>query len=155
VIVPGFLPKSALVPSSPSNTIAGIPGEGTLFDPLLGGNNFSQCPESTSNLSCVNHPHFLDLSGGAQTAVVPLPIHSHIISGHGTTSAQGGWWKLESWSVKDSSIWPDPSTGSCSAGSGCLTSEAALQTALQHGQVSGPTLTTIYLFFNVVGSNSK
>ena len=154
VIVPAFVGTGGLVAGSPSNTISGLPRSGSLFDPTLGANVFSQCPDNNSNLGCINHPHFVNapLLGG----VVPLPIHSHIISGHGTKGAQGGWWELKSWVVTDSSIWPDPSTGTCSSPKGgCLTSEAALQTALQNGQVSGPTPTSIYLHFNVVSANAK
>lgn len=152
VIVPAFKGLDGLTPSSSSNTIAGKPGSNSIFDPTLGGNNFTQCPDSTSSLHCVNHPDFVDLVG---TGVVPLPIHSHIISGHGNTGAQGGWWELKSWTVTDPSIWPNPNTGECSAGTGCLNSEDALQQALQNGQVSGPAPTSIYLFFNVVGSGAK
>ena len=150
VIVPAFKGFGGITPTSPSNTIAGLPGSGSIFDPNLGGNNFSQCPDNTSTLHCINHPHFLNLLG---VGVVPLPIHSHILS-HGVNAGQGGWWKLKTWLVLDSSIWPDPNTGKCSAGAGCLTSEAALQAALQNHQVTqvkGPVLTTIYLFFNIIG----
>lgn len=152
VIVPSFKGLGGITPSSASNTINGLPGSDSLFDPALGANNFSQCPDTSSSLHCINHPHFLDLVG---TGVVPLPIHSHIISGHGAKSAQGGWWELQTWSVNDPRIWPDPSTGACDAGTGCLTSEAALQTAVRNGQVAGPVPTNVYLFFNVVSAHSQ
>ena len=151
VIVPAFLGFGTETFSNASNTITGLPGSGSIFDPTLGANNFSQCPDNTDNLHCINHPHFLDLSPN-NSAVVPLPIHTHILS-HGVNGGQGGWWKLNTWLVKDPSIWPNPQTGQCSAGSGCLTSEAALQSALQNGQVQvvGPLPTTVYLFFNEIG----
>ena len=152
VIVPAFL--------HPLCDILGIcaPSETrSAFDATLGGNNFAQCPDNTATLTCPNHPDFLDLGpvglklpGGGTVGVVPLPIHSHIISGQGTPNAQGGWWKLRVWLVLDPGIWPNPSTGVCSAGSGCLTSEAALLGA--GSKVVGPVPTTVYLFFNVVGS---
>jgi hypothetical protein len=154
VIVPAFLGFGGITPSSPSNSITGLPGSNSIFDPTLGANNFTQCPDSTGSLHCINHPHFLDLSPN-NSAVVPLPVHTHILS-HGVKAGQGGWWKLNTWLVKDPSIWPNPKTGECSAGSGCLTSEDALQMALQNHQVTqvvGPVPTTAYLFFNIVGGN--
>jgi hypothetical protein len=157
VLTPSFLGLGGITPSSPSNSILGLPGSNSIFDPLLGANNFAQCPNTSSDLSCPNHPDFLDLApalGSSSPVVVPLPIHSHVISGHGTTSAQGGWWELKVWQVHDQSIWPNPSTGKCSAGTGCLTSMAAL-TSASSSQVTGPIDTTIYLFFNVVSSSVK
>lgn len=141
VIVPFFL-----------GTGTGIgPGTGGIFDPTLGANNFSQCPDNTSTLTCPNHPNFLDLTPVGFT-VLPLPIHSHVLSGP-NTNHHGGWWKLRVWLVLDPSIWPNPSTGACTAGTGCLTSLAALQSA--GTGVVGPVPTTIYLFFNVVSSSAK
>jgi len=157
VLTPSFLGLGGLTPSSPSNSILGLPGSNSIFDPLLGANNFAQCPDTTANLSCPNHPDFLDLApalGSSSPVVVPIPIHSHVISGHGTTSAQGGWWELKVWQVHDASIWPNPSTGTCSAHVGCLTSTSAL-THASSSQVTGPIDTTIYLFFNVVSSSAK
>lgn len=145
VIVPAFLHPlcdiTALhIPCASSNSI---------FDPTLGDNNFAQCPDNTSTLTCPNHPMFLDLSPlKLGVGVVPLPIHSHILSG-GT----GGWWELRVWLVADPSIWPNPSTGACSAGTGCLTSATALAAA--GSSVVGPVSTTIYLKFNVVSSNAR
>ncbi len=152
VIVPAFL--------HPLCDILKIPcSAGSAFDATLGGNNFAQCPDNTQTLTCPNHPNFLDLSpvglttpSGATVGVVPLPIHSHIISGQGATNAQGGWWQLRVWLVFDASIWPNPVTGACSKGSGCLTSEAALTAA--GSAVLGPVPTTVYLFFNVVASSA-
>jgi hypothetical protein len=150
VIVPAFL--------HPLCDLAGVPcaNENSVFDPTLGGNNFAQCPDNTSTLTCPNHPAFLDLSAlglktpsGAVVGVVPLPIHSHILSGNG-----GGWWKLIVWLVADPTIWPNPSTGACTAGSGCLTSHTALVNAMQAGKVVGPVPSTVYLFFNVVSVNA-
>jgi hypothetical protein len=149
VIVPAFL--------HPLCDLTGIPctSSNSVFDPTLGANNFAQCPDNTSALTCPNHPMFLDLSPlglktatGAIVGVVPLPIHSHILSG-----GRSGWWELRVWLVADPSIWPNPSTGACSAGSGCLTSAAALAAA--GSKVVGPVPTTIYLFFNVVSSNAR
>ncbi len=138
VIVPFFLGTST---------------NGGIFDPTLGANNFAQCPDTTGTLKCINHPAFTSNPAGI---VSPVPIHSHIISGHGTKGAQGGWWKLKVWAVTNSSIWPNPKTGECSAGKGCLTSEDALEAAASTpGNVEGPTITNIYLFFNVVGSKAK
>src|SRR6266700_1652682 len=129
----------------------------SVFDPTLGANNFAQCPDNTSSLTCPNHPAFLDLSAlglktgeGNTVGVVPLPIHTHILSGNG-----GGWWKLIIWLVADPTIWPNPSTGACTAGTGCLTSATALTDAAHTGKVVGPVPTTIYLFFNVVSSNAR
>ncbi len=126
----------------------------SVFNPALGANNFAQCPDNTSSLTCPNHPMFLDLtpvglktSSGQVVGVVPLPIHTHILSGNG-----GGWWELVVWLIADPSIWPNPSTGVCSAGTGCLTSMDALTHA--GSKVVGPVPTTIYLFFNVVSSNA-
>ena len=150
VIVPAFL--------HPLCDLAGIPcaSSNSVFDPTLGANNFAQCPDNTSSLTCPNHPAFLDLSAlglktgeGNTVGVVPLPIHTHIISGNG-----GGWWKLIVWLVADPTIWPNPSTGACTAGTGCLTSATALTNAAQAGKVVGPVPTTIYLFFNVVSSQA-
>jgi hypothetical protein len=149
VIVPAFL--------HPLCDLASIPcaSENSVFDPTLGANNFAQCPDNTSALTCPNHPMFLDLSPlGLKTAdghlvgVVPLPIHSHILSG-----GSSGWWELRVWLVTHPSIWPNPSTGACSAGTGCLTSAAALASA--GNKVVGPVPTTIYLFFNIVSSNAR
>ncbi len=137
VIVPVFLGPSTV---------------GGLFDPTLGANNFTQCPDTTTTLKCINHPAFIANAAGV---VNPAPVHSHIISGHGPNGAQGGWWKLQVWAVTDPAIWPNPKTGACSAGSGCLTSNAALEAAKTAGKVEGPTVTNIYLFFNVVSSNAK
>ncbi len=147
VIVPAFL--------HPLCGILGIPcSAGSVFDASLGGNNFAQCPDNTLTLTCPNHPDFLDLGPtGLGVGVVPLPIHSHIISGQGTTNAQGGWWQLRVWLVLDPRIWPNPVTGACPAGSGCLTSEAALMGA--GPAVVGPVPTTVYLFFNVVGPSAQ
>jgi len=148
VIAPAFL--------HPLCDLTGIPCTSTnsVFDPTLGANNFSQCPDNTAALTCPNHPMFLDLtplglkSNGQTVGVVPLPIHSHILSG-GTS----GWWELRVWLVADPSIWPNPSTGACTAGTGCLTSAAALAAA--GNKVVGPVPTTIYLFFNVVSSSAQ
>ena len=148
VIVPAFL---------------GFGTSGGIFDPRLGANNFTQCPDNTSTLTCPNHPNFLDLSPTSIAHVVPLPIHSHILSnGNPSSINQGGWWKLRVWLVFDPTIFPNPSTGTCSAGSGCLTSLAALQAAApctgvgtpSGCDVLGPVPTTIYLFFNVVSSSA-
>jgi hypothetical protein len=150
VIVPAFL--------HPLCDLAGVPcaNSNSVFDPTLGANNFAQCPDNTSALTCPNHPAFLDLTplglktpDGGIVGVVPLPIHSHILRGSG-----GGWWKLVVWLVVDPSIWPNPSTGACSAGTGCLTSGTALDNAAAAKQVVGPVPTTIYLFFNVVSSSA-
>jgi hypothetical protein len=151
VIVPAFLHPLcdlASVPCASSNSV---------FDPTLGANNFAQCPDTTSALTCPNHPAFLDLTplglktpSGQTVGVVPLPIHSHILSG-----GSGGWWELRVWLVTDPTVWPNPSTGACTAGTGCLTSATALANAMQAGKAIGPVPTTIYLFFNVVGSSAK
>lgn len=149
VIVPAFL--------HPLCDLTGITctSSNSVFDPTLGANNFAQCPDTTAALTCPNHPMFLDLSPlglktstGLTVGVVPLPIHSHILSSSG-----GGWWELRVWLVKDPSIWPNPSTGACTAGTGCLTSEAALTSA--GNSVVGPVPTTIYLKFNVVSSSAR
>jgi len=151
VIVPAFLHPLcdlASIPCASSNSV---------FDPTLGANNFAQCPDNTSALTCPNHPAFLDLTplglktpSGQVVGVVPLPIHTHILSGQG-----GGWWELRVWLVAHPSIWPNPSTGACTAGTGCLTSATALANAKQAGEVVGPVPTTIYLFFNVVSSSAQ
>ncbi len=149
------------VPDTASNTLdvivpffLGTSTSGGIFDPSLGANNFSQCPDNTSTLTCPNHPNFLDLTPVGFT-VLPLPIHTHVLSGPSGTG-QGGWWKLRVWLVLDPTIWPNPNTGACTAGSECLTSLSALTEALSDGsQVVGPVPTTIYLFFNVVSSNAK
>jgi hypothetical protein len=149
VIVPAFL--------HPLCDLTGITctSSNSVFDPTLGANNFAQCPDNTSALTCPNHPMFLDLTplglktaAGQVVSVVPLPIHSHILSGHSSS----GWWELRVNLVTDPSIWPNPSTGACSAGTGCLTSAAALAAA--GSKVVGPVPTTIYLFFNVVSSSA-
>jgi len=149
VIVPAFL--------HPLCDLTGIPctSSNSVFDPTLGANNFAQCPDNTSALTCPNHPMFLDLTPlglktatGAVVGVVPLPIHSHILSG-----GKSGWWELRVWLVADPSLWPNPSTGVCSAGTGCLTSSTALAAA--GSKVVGPVPTTIYLFFNVVSSSAQ
>ncbi len=150
VIVPAFL--------HPLCDLAGIPctSSNSVFDASLGANNFAQCPDNTSGLTCPNHPAFLDLtplglkSDGLVVGVVPLPIHTHILSGNG-----GGWWELRVWLVTDPSVWPNPSTGACTVGTGCLTSATALANAAQAGKVIGPVPTTIYLFFNVVSSSAR
>src|SRR5215472_3475033 len=151
VIVPAFL--------HPLCDLAGVPcaNSNSVFDPTLGANNFAQCPDNTSTLTCPNHPAFLDLSplglktpDGQTVGVVPLPIHSHILSG-GT----GGWWKLIVWLVVDPTVWPNPTSGACSAGTGCLTSKTALTNAASAGKVVGPVPSTVYLFFNVVSSNAR
>lgn len=145
VIVPAFLHPlcdiTALhIPCASSNSV---------FNPALGANNFAQCPDNTSALTCPNHPMFLDLSPlNLGVGVVPLPIHSHILSG-----GRSGWWELRVWLVADPTIWPNPSTGVCTAGTGCLTSATALATA--GNKVIGPVPTTIYLFFNVVSSSAR
>jgi hypothetical protein len=154
VIVPAFLHPLCDLLSKPCASETGtLAGPNAVFDPSLGGNNFAQCPDNTVTLTCPNHPNFLDLKpvGLDGVTVVPLPIHSHIISGQGVPGAQGGWWALRVWLVLDPGIWPNPRTGMCPAGTGCLTSEAALAAA-GSGKVVGPVPTTIYLFFNVVGS---
>src|SRR5713226_4843958 len=151
VIVPAFL--------HPLCDLASIPcaSANSVFDPTLGANNFAQCPDNTSALTCPNHPMFLDLTPiglktatGAVVGVVPLPIHSHILSG-----GKSGWWELRVWLVADPTIWPNPSTGACTAGSGCLTSAAALAAAKAGNKVVGPVATTIYLFFNVVSASAR
>lgn len=122
---------------------------GSVFDPTLGANNFAQCPDNTSALTCPNHPMFLDLSPlKLGVSVVPLPIHTHILSG-----GRSGWWELRVNLVTDPTIWPNPSTGACTAGSGCLTSASALAAA--GSKVIGPVPTTIYLFFNVVSASAQ
>ncbi len=145
VIVPAFLH-----PLCDILNICSATETRSVFDPTLGNNNFAQCPDNTQMLTCPNHPNFLDLSPATLDGVkvVPLPIHSHIISGQGTPGAQGGWWALRVWLVLDPTIWPNPRTGACSAGTGCLTSETALHAP--GIRVVGPVATTIYLFFNVV-----
>jgi hypothetical protein len=141
VIVPAFL---------------GFGTTGGIFDPSLGGNNITQCPDNISTLTCPNHPNFLDLTPTGIAGVVPLPIHSHVLStGDPNSVNQGGWWKLRVWLVTDPSIFPNPNTGTCPAGTGCLTSISALNAAASSGGVIGPVPTTIYLFFNVVSSSSK
>ncbi len=141
VIVPAFL---------------GFGTTGGIFDPTLGANNVTQCPDNTSTLTCPNHPNFLDLTPTGIAGVIPLPIHSHILSnGNPSSVNQGGWWKLRVWLVLNPSIFPNPSTGTCPAGTGCLTSLDALNAAASAGGVVGPVPTTIYLFFNVVSSSAK
>jgi len=149
VIVPLFDGLGSATPNT--LTSSGLPGSGSIFDPTLGMNVFSQCPDNTSFLTCPNHPNYLDLAPLGLGGVYPLPIHTHILSGNG-----GGWWKLRVWLVTNPNLWPNPSTGTCTASAGCLTSLSAL-TAAAPGAFFGPTpiLTTIYLFFNVVSSNSK
>jgi hypothetical protein len=132
----------------------GTSSTGGIFDPTLGANNLTQCPDNPVTLTCPNHPDFLDLTPTGIAGVVPLPIHSHVLSGF-PGSGQGGWWKLRVWLVLDPSIFPNASTGSCTAGAGCLTSLSALNSAKQGTQVIGPVLTTIYLHFNIVSSSAK
>jgi len=132
----------------------GTSTSGGIFDATLGANNLTQCPDNPVTLTCPNHPDFLDLTPTGIAGVVPLPIHSHVLSGF-PGSGQGGWWKLRVWLVLDPSIFPNASTGTCSAGSGCLTSLSALNSAKQGTQVIGPVLTTIYLHFNIVSSSAK
>jgi len=155
------------VPDVASNTINVIVpffstfSDGTpnnIFNAALGANIETQCPDNTSTLTCPNHPNFLDLTPTGIAGVVPLPIHSHVLSAGDTTRVnQGGWWKVKVWLVLDPTIFPNPSTGGCSAGSGCLTSMSALTSASVVQVIGLPSgvLTTIYLFFNVVSSNSK
>jgi hypothetical protein len=151
------------VPDVASNTLdviipafLGFGTTGGIFDPTLGANNFTQCPDNTSTLTCPNHPNFLDLTPTGIAGVVPLPIHSHVLSTSDPNSVhQGGWWKLRVWLITDPSIWPNPITGTCPAGTGCLTSISALNLAASNGSAIGPVPTTIYLFFNVVSSSSK
>ncbi len=140
VIVPAFL---------------GFGTTGGIFDPRLGNNVFTQCPDNPNTLTCPNHPNFLDLTPTKIAGVVPLPIHSHVLStGDPNSVTQGGWWKLRVWLVTNPSIFPNPNTGSCPAGTGCLTSITALNAAAASGGVIGPVPTTIYLFFNVVSSSA-
>lgn len=122
------------------------------FNPALGANNFTQCPDNTQTLTCPNHPDFLDLTPTGIAGVIPLVIHSHILSGPNNNHT-GQWWKLRVWLVLDESLWPNPSTGACSAGSGCLTSITALTSATS-SQVVGPVATTIYLKFSIVSANA-
>jgi hypothetical protein len=159
------------VPDTASSTLdvivpayLGFGTSGGIFDPTLGANNVTQCPDNTSTLTCPNHPNFLDLTPTGIAGVVALPIHSHVLSnGNPTSINQGGWWKLRVWLVFDPSVFPNPNTGACSAGSGCLTSLAALEAASactglgtpSGCAVLGPVPTTIYLFFNVVSPTSK
>lgn len=139
-----------------SGTGGGLGGAfaNTVLDSSLGANNLTQCPDNPSTLTCPNHPNFLDLTPtGLGLGVIPLPIHSHVLSnGNANSVNQGGWWKLRVWLVLDPSIWPNPNTGSCPADAGCLTSLSALSSS---AGVVGPVPTTIYLFFNVVSSNAK
>ena len=171
VIVPAFLPPLCTAVSVPCVSGSGLAALGytagtggglggayanTVLDSSLGANNLTQCPDNPSTLTCPNHPDFLDLTPTFPILglnVIPLPIHSHVLSGP-NGQGQGGWWKLRVWLVFDPSIWPNPNTGSCSAGTGCLTSLSALMGA-SGSQVFGPVLTTIYLHFNVVSSNAK
>jgi hypothetical protein len=151
------------VPDKASNTLdvivpafLGFGTVGGIFDPSLGANNVTQCPDNPNTLTCPNHPNFLDLTPTTIAGVVPLPIHSHVLStGDPNSVTQGGWWKLRVWLVTNPSIFPNPNTGSCPAGTGCLTSITALNAAAASGGVIGPVPTTIYLFFNVVSSSSK
>ncbi len=168
VIVPAFLPPLCTplgitcLTGSDLAALGFTPGTGgnTVLDPTLGGNDLTQCPDNhvTVALTCPNHPDHLNLPSSLLGALgfgnIPLPIHSHIISGQGVTSGQGGWWKLNVWLVLDPSVWPNPSTGLCSAGTGCLTSDSALAAA-SSSQVVGPVSSTVYLFFNVVSASSK
>ncbi len=152
------------VPDTASNILdvivpfyLGTSSSGGIFDPSLGGNIVTQCPDNTITLTCPNHPNFLDLTPTTIAGVVPLPIHSHVLSAGALTKVnQGGWWKLRVWLVLTSTIFPNPNTGSCTAGAGeCLTSLSALMDASSDGgQVIGPVSTTIYLFFNVVSSSA-
>ncbi len=153
------------VPDTASSTLdvivpayLGLSSSGGIFDPTLGANNVTQCPDNTVTLTCPNHPNFLDLLPDTGFGVItPLPIHSHVLSnGNPASINQGGWWKLRVWLVLDSTIFPNPNTGSCTAGAGeCLTSLSALMDAsADGGQVVGPVPTTIYLFFNVVSSSA-
>ncbi|HZW85351.1 MAG TPA: hypothetical protein VFE91_05560 [Nitrososphaerales archaeon] len=169
VIVPAFLPPLCgivgvtCLSGSDLSAMGYIAGSGgglgsgysnTVLDASLGANDLTQCPDNPVTLTCPNHPDFLDLTPvGIGLGVIPLPIHSHVLSGFGG-AGQGGWWKLRVWLVLDPSIWPNPNTGSCPAGTGCLTSLSAL-TGASGSQVVGPVLTTIYLHFNIVSSSSK
>lgn len=172
VIVPAFLPPicGALgIPCLSGSDLASLgftPGStNTVLDPTLGGNDLTQCPDNkvAVALTCPNHPAHLNLIGALLPSVltfgnIPLPIHSHIISGNGVPGInQGGWWELHVWLVLDPSVWPNNTDAGCSAGSGCINSNAALAAALTTTppDVAGPVPTTIYLFFNVVSSNSK
>ncbi len=155
VIVPAFLtPLCSPILGITCFTVPGFSGTSSVFNPALGANVFAQCPDNLTILKCPNHPNFLDLGPTTLAGVVPLLIHSHVLNTPSGATNHGGWWKLKVWLVFDPSIWPNASTGACTAGSGCLNSIAALSSA-SSSQVLGPVLTTIYLFFNVVSSNAK
>ncbi len=173
VIVPAFLPPlcGALgitcVSGSGLTSLGFTAGTGgglgggfanTVLDSSLGANDLTQCPDNPTTLTCPNHPNFLDLTPTFSLlglTVIPLPIHTHILNTPSGSTNQGGWWKLKVWLVLDPSVWPNPNSGACSAGVGCLKSISALTSAASLGKAAGPVLTTIYLFFNVVSSNSK
>ena len=152
VIVPAFLhPVCDILKVTCSSD--SINTAGADFNPALGANNFTQCPDNTSTLTCPNHPDFLDLTPTGIAGVIPLIIHSHILSGP-IPDQSGQWWKLRVNLVLDESLWPNPATGACKAGSGCLTSITSLTSATS-SQVIGPVLTTIYLKFSIVSSSAK
>ncbi len=152
VIVPAFLnPLCTLIGST---CLSADPAE-SVFNPALGDNVFAQCPDNPTTLTCPNHPNFLDLTPTTIAGVVPLPIHTHILNTSSGLTNQGGWWKLKVWLVLDPTIWPNPVTGACTGPGSCLTSISALISAASAGKAVGPVVTTIYLFFNVVGSNAK
>jgi hypothetical protein len=133
----------------------------SVFDASLGFNNFAQCPDivdssAPEGATCPNHPTTIDLSSvlpyGLGVGVIPLPIHSHIISGHGVAGGQGGWWEVQVYLVLNPNIWPNPSSGQCTSSTPlCLNSFDALNTAVRQGMVVGPVPTNLYLFFSVTG----
>jgi hypothetical protein len=174
VIVPAFLQPVCTILTNNGVTEQCLSSAGfvkpisnpTVLTGALGFNNFAQCPDIVDpavpieGATCPNHPTTIDMSSslpfGLGIGVIPLPIHSHILSGNGVAGGQGGWWETSVYLVLDPSVWPNPSTGACAPGvSNCLTSAMALNNAVASGQAVGPVPTNLYLFFSVVGSSGK
>lgn len=129
---------------------------------------FVQCPENQSSVlnggtpefgqfgHCILHDTMLDTSPLAGVTVagvtfggtIPLVNHTHIVQ---ATPGGSVPWDVFVVLVTNSAIWPDQ-FGSCPAGSGCLTSFAAISAA-PAGSVVGPVPTTLFLFFGVHGLN--
>lgn len=169
------VPEWVLVPAFAGLSIFGVASLGATTDglPTYNGTTVGvDCGAGGSKMACVDHPHYLysplfaaveqhlnlrNGYGGLPLGVLPTPAHEHLIDT--SPNYPNVQWGTIAVLVFDPDIWPNPSTGTCSAvvssnlsspTANCLTSLAKLDgalttcaTAVAHANANEPIWTTL------------